>query len=75
MLIPHQKLSESALLGLVREFVTRDGTDYGEREATLERKVADVWASWSGARRPSDFDPATRSGLQSSTARTGRSGR
>ncbi len=74
MLIPHQKLSESALLGLVREFVTRDGTDYGEREATLERKVADVLGQLERREAAIDFDPATRS-VSIVTARTGRSGR
>ena len=32
-------LSSSALNGLLQEFVTRDGTDYGSHEASLEDKV------------------------------------
>jgi hypothetical protein len=36
-------LSLEALQGLIEEFVTRDGTDYGEREASLQAKVAQVW--------------------------------
>lgn len=40
--IPHTALSPEALRGLVEEFVTRDGTDYGEREASLEARVRDV---------------------------------
>lgn len=40
--IPHTALSPEALRGLVEEFVTRDGTDYGEREASLETRVRDV---------------------------------
>ena len=40
--VPHRRLSPEILQRLVEEFVTRDGTDYGEREASLERKVADV---------------------------------
>ena len=43
MIIPHRMLSPEALQGLVEEFVTRDGTDYGEREASLETKVAQIW--------------------------------
>lgn len=35
-------LSPEALRGLVEEFVTRDGTDYGAVERSLEEKVADV---------------------------------
>ncbi len=42
MIIPHQELSPEALQGLIEEFVTRDGTDYGERETPLEVKVARV---------------------------------
>ena len=38
----HDALSPEALRGLIEEFVTRDGTDYGERERDLEEKVADV---------------------------------
>lgn len=40
--IPHTALSPEALRGLVEEFVTRDGTDYGLRERTLDERVRDV---------------------------------
>lgn len=40
--VPHSSLSQEALRGLVEEFVTRDGTDYGEHEQDLEQKVASV---------------------------------
>jgi uncharacterized protein YheU (UPF0270 family) len=42
MLIPHRQLSHAALQELIEEFVTRDGTDYGEREISLATKVAQV---------------------------------
>ncbi len=42
MLIPHRRLSPEALQGLIEEFVTRDGTDYGERETPLAMRVAQV---------------------------------
>jgi uncharacterized protein YheU (UPF0270 family) len=42
MIIPHQQLSPDALHGLIEEFVTRDGTDYGESEVPLARKVQQV---------------------------------
>ncbi|HEY3447362.1 MAG TPA: YheU family protein [Myxococcales bacterium] len=61
MLIPHQQLSEAALRGLVRDFVTRDGTDYGTSEATLEQKVADVLRQLERREAAIDFDPATQS--------------
>lgn len=34
------QLSAAALRGLAEEFVTRDGTDYGAIERTLEQKIA-----------------------------------
>ena len=42
MLIPHQQLSAEALQGLIEEFVTREGTDYGDVEIGLAEKVAQV---------------------------------
>lgn len=38
MEIPVGRLSSEALDGLIEEFVTRDGTDYGEHEQPLEQK-------------------------------------
>ena len=40
--IPYGQLSPEALQGVVEEFVTRDGTDYGEVEVSLETKIAQV---------------------------------
>ena len=42
MEISYDQLSLDALDGLVREFVSRDGTDYGAVEVSLERKVEEV---------------------------------
>jgi uncharacterized protein YheU (UPF0270 family) len=42
MIIPHRELSPDALHGVVEDFVTRDGTDYGESETALATKVAQV---------------------------------
>ncbi|MEW5754717.1 MAG: YheU family protein [Pseudomonadota bacterium] len=44
MIIPHTALNPDTLRALVEEFVTRDGTDYGESEIPLERKVEQVIA-------------------------------
>ena len=44
MKIPWQSLSESALKGLVQEFVSREGTDYGDHEVDFEKKVQQVMA-------------------------------
>lgn len=40
--IPYEQLSPEALHGVIEEFVTRDGTDYGEREVLIETRVAQV---------------------------------
>lgn len=40
--IPVERLSREALDGLIEEFVTRDGTDYGLQEPTLEEKKSAV---------------------------------
>lgn len=39
MLIPHDALSPEALQGLLEEFATRDGTDYGDTELSLSAKL------------------------------------
>ena len=40
--IPYDKLSFQALNGVIEEFVTRDSTDYGEKEFSLETKIFQV---------------------------------
>lgn len=37
--IDPEQLSQGALRGLIREFVTRDGTDYGLVEHSLSQKM------------------------------------
>ncbi len=38
--VPHSELAPETLRALAEEFVTRDGTDYGAIEKTLDEKVA-----------------------------------
>ena len=40
--IPYDQLNQEALKGVIEEFVTRNGTDYGEDEMPLETKIAQV---------------------------------
>ena len=40
--IPWRQLSVEALQGVIEEFVTREGTEYGLHEVALETKVAQV---------------------------------
>jgi hypothetical protein len=42
MIIPHSALSPLTLQSLIEEFVTRDGTDYGETEVPLDSRVAQI---------------------------------
>ena len=42
LIIPFQDLSSEALRGVIEEFVTREGTDYGESEMPLDTKVRQV---------------------------------
>lgn len=42
LLIPAEQLSPEALQGLIEEFITREGTDYGEVEWSLSDKVEQV---------------------------------
>jgi uncharacterized protein len=39
VIIPYEKLSSAALQGLIEEFVTRDGTDSGYTEKSLQENV------------------------------------
>jgi uncharacterized protein len=41
-IIPVKKLSEKALKGVIEEFISRNGTDYGSIEASLETKYKQV---------------------------------
>ncbi|MBN7798860.1 YheU family protein [Parahaliea mediterranea] len=40
--IPPQRVPADTLCALLEEFASRDGTDYGSRELSLEEKVAQL---------------------------------
>lgn len=61
MEIPPDRLSPEALRGVVEEYVTREGTDYGEREVGLEAKVRQVLARIREGTVVIRYDPATHS--------------
>jgi uncharacterized protein YheU (UPF0270 family) len=58
-LAPDQ-LSAEALRCLVEEFVTRDGTDYGAVERSVEEKTAWVHAQLASGEARLVFDPTTQ---------------
>jgi len=55
------QLSPRALRGLVEEFVTRDGTDYGAVERSVEDKIARVEAQLASGDVRIVFHPGTES--------------
>lgn len=57
--IPPDQLRAETLRRLVEEFVTRDGTDYGRVERTLEQKVEDVVRQLRSGEARILFDPET----------------
>ena len=42
MEIPHNQVPKQTLLAIIEEFISREGTDYGHREYTLDEKVEKV---------------------------------
>ena len=42
MEIPYTELSGDALRGVIEEFISREGTDYGHQEFSLDDKIAAV---------------------------------
>jgi uncharacterized protein YheU (UPF0270 family) len=54
-------LTPEALHGLATEFVTRDGTDYGVRERSVDEKVRDVLRQLERGEARIMFDPASNS--------------
>jgi hypothetical protein len=59
LIIPFKELSPEALRGVIEEFVTRDGTDYGEREIPLETKVQKVLNQLHAGKAVITFDQKT----------------
>ena len=45
MQIPYEKLEEEVLFELLKDIVTRDGTDYGWEEKSTEQKVSAAFAA------------------------------
>ncbi len=55
--IPSHSLSPEALQGVVEEFVTREGTDYGHGTPSLEQKMQDVFRQLEKGEVVIVFDP------------------
>ena len=57
--IPYDQLNSETLHGVIEEFVTRDGTDYGETEVSLETKISQVLGQLKSGKAVIVFDQAT----------------
>ena len=44
LVIPHAELNEDTLRRVIEAYVLREGTEYGDHDVTLERKVEQVLA-------------------------------
>ena len=61
MKIPYEQLAPDTLQALIEEFVTRNGTDYGENEATVEEKIDQVMEQLKEGKSVIVFDEKTKS--------------
>jgi uncharacterized protein len=61
VVVPHAHLSAELLRSVVESFVLREGTDYGERELSLDDKVARVVRQLERGEAQIIFDPKSDS--------------
>jgi hypothetical protein len=59
VVVPYTELAAELLHAVVESFVLREGTDYGEKEFTLEDKVAHVIGQLKRGEARIMFDPET----------------
>jgi uncharacterized protein YheU (UPF0270 family) len=57
--VPTERLSPEGLQGLLEEFASRDGTDYGATETPLERRVAQLRSQLAAGAITLVFDAAS----------------
>lgn len=58
--VPASSLSPEALHGVVEEFVTREGTDYGHGDHSLEQKMQSVFRQLERGEVAIVFDPESQ---------------
>jgi uncharacterized protein YheU (UPF0270 family) len=61
MIIPQSAISSEALEGIIKEFVLREGTEYGATDISLETKVKQVHRQIDRGDVVIVFDEATES--------------
>lgn len=60
LVVPHTELSVEVLRGVVESVVLREGTEYGEREFSLEDKVAQLMQQLQAGAAQIVFDPTSQ---------------
>ena len=60
MEIPHNSLSQEALTEVIKDFVLREGTDYGHRDFTTEEKTDQVLKQIKSGKAKIVFDNQTK---------------
>ena len=58
--VPWEQLESDVLHKLVEEFVSREGTEYGEQEVMLNTKVKQVIEQLKAKKATITFDPETQ---------------
>jgi uncharacterized protein len=61
VVVPYTELSADLLHAVIESFVLREGTDYGEREISLDDKVARVVGQLRRGEARIVFDPESES--------------
>jgi hypothetical protein len=61
VVVPYTELAADVLHAVAESFVLREGTDYGEREHTLDEKVSRVIAQLKRGEAHIVFDPESQS--------------
>jgi uncharacterized protein YheU (UPF0270 family) len=61
VVVPYTELAAELLHAVVESYVLREGTDYGEKEFSLEDKVAHVIGQLRRGQAQIVFDPETES--------------
>jgi hypothetical protein len=61
IVVPHEELASDLLRSVVESFVLREGTDYGEKEYSLDEKVGRVIRQLERGEAQIVFDPNSES--------------
>ncbi|ARN76494.1 hypothetical protein BST96_18440 [Oceanicoccus sagamiensis] len=61
MEIPPEQLSQEVLQAVIEEFITREGTDYGLQDYSLEQKVMQIQRQLDDGRVVIAYDPVSES--------------